>query len=578
MIILKNKSLLALVIVSFLLFSGLIFSVYKITTKKAETFYDKGYISLSDFESSKKVYFDKGTNYKRGYSKQVIFKDADNVKQEVSKYSFVFYDNKSINYLTDGVLMDLDGISENFIPYYNIKSNYLIEYKDGKYVIDGQNKDVILNNFIGRINDQKYVIAGNNLKLKVSSSEELISGYYFELNFGEGNLVKIDNADISIETASDECYIMVGNDVKLDLSERNIYYKDEVKANLAEIIIDNDTNINIQYQEKSGTGDEGGNGNGSSEGGGNGTGTGDDQGNGNGNGNGGGGGATPTILEPEIEYHTETVIEYKNVPFVEIINSDSNSHQITLDFRVIDQNDLITGTVKVRYTNIKTGYTEVREYSEYRGTINYIIDNLPSNSDFLISIYASYVRNDNIYTDYRMFQRIYTTKTLGVTLAKDYVTSSEASYKVLFDNDASYESVTVTLYDRSGHSVDSKVVNRSASGSYVIFDNLNSDEKYSVVVDQFNYGNFVYSSDDYIESVVTTLKHNPFKSAGLVVPDPIAIINKKDYIVKFSLGEIDDVNNSIKKVVYNIYNDKDDSLVDSFEKDNITDEEIAIVV
>ncbi len=558
MIILKNKSLFALIVVSFLLFFGLIFSVYRITTKKAETFYADGYISLSDFESSEKVYFAKGTNYKRGYSKQVIFKDTENVKQEVSKYSFVFYDNKSINYLTDGVLMDLDGISENFIPYYNIKSNYLIEYKDGKYVIDGKNKDVILNNFIGRINDQKYVVAGNNLKLKVSSSEELISGYYFELNFGEGNLVKIDNTDISIETASDECYIMVGDNVKLDLSEKNIYYKDEVKANLAEIIIDNDSNIDIQYQEKPDTGEEPG------------------EGGENGNGNGDGNEVKPTPIEYETEYHTETVIEYKNVPFVEVINSDSNSHQISLDFRVIDQNSLITGTVKVRYTNIKTGYTEVREYSEYQGIINYIIDNLPSNSEFLISIYASYVRNDNIYTDYRMFQRIYTTKTLGVTLAKDYVTSSEASYKVSFDSDAGYESVTVTLYDRSGHSVDSKVVNRSASGSYVIFDNLNSDEKYSVVVEQFNYGNFVYNSDDYIESVVTTLKKNPFKSAGIVVPDPIAIINKKDYTVKFSLGEIDDVNNSIQKVIYNVYNDEDDSLVDSFEKDNITDEEIVI--
>lgn len=548
----KNKSLITLVAISFLIFFGLIFSVYKITTKKSESFYTKGYISISDFSSSKKIYFDEGTSYKRGYSKQLIFRDSENVKREVPKDSFVFYSNKSINYLSDGVLMDLNGLNGTFIPYYNIKSNYLIEYKDGRYVIDAKEKDIVLNNFIGRINDQKYLVAGNDLKLKVSSSEKMISGYYFELNFGEGNLVKIDNDEISLETVSDECYIMVGDDIKIDLSKKVIYYKDEEKANLSEIIIDNDANIDIEYDEKQG-------GDGSGEGGeGNETNT------------------TPggqTIID-EPEYTPETVIEYKNIPYVEIINANSSAHQIALDFRVVDTNRLITGSLKVRYTNLKTGYSEVKEYNSYAGTINYIIDNLTSNNDYLVTIYASYMRGGTLYTDYRMFQRVFTTKTLGVLLAKDYTTSSEIAYNVNFDADANYESITISLYDKTGHKIDSKTINRTAGNSTIIFDGLNSDERYNIAVESFNHGNITYTADDFIESVATTLKKNPFKSSGTIVSNPTAIINKKDYNVKFSLGEINDSNNAVKSVVYNVYNAKDNSLVDTITKDNIADFEI----
>ena len=547
----KNKSLITLIAISFLIFFGLIFSVYKITTKKAESFYTNGYISISDFSSSKKIYFDEGTSYKRGYSKQLIFKDNENVKREVPKDSFVFYSDKSINYLSDGVLMDLKGLDGEFIPYYNIKSNYLIEYKDGRFVIDAKEKDIVLNNFIGRINEQKYLVAGNNLKLKVSSSEKMITGYYFELNFGEGNLVKIDNDELSLETASDECYIMVGDDIKIDLSKKVIYYKDEEKANLLEIIIDNDANIDIEYAEKQ----EGG---GSGEGG-------EEEGN-----------TTPggqTVTE-DTEYKPETVIEYKSIPYVEIINSNTSAHQIALDFRVIDTNRLITGSVKVRYTNLKTGYTEVKEYNSYAGTINYIIDNLASNSDYMVTIYASYMRSGTLYADYRMFQRVFTTKTLGVTLAKDYTSSSEIAYNVTFDEDANYESITISLYDKTGHKIDSKTVNRTAGNSTIIFDGLNSDERYNVAVESFNHGNITYMADDFIESVATTLKKNPFKSSGTIVSNPTAIINKKDYNVIFSLGEITDPNNAVQSITYNIYNAKDNSLVDSIKKDDLADFEI----
>ena len=52
----KNKSLMILIFVSLVAFTGLLFSVYKIATKDATFFYADGYVSIADAENSEKIY------------------------------------------------------------------------------------------------------------------------------------------------------------------------------------------------------------------------------------------------------------------------------------------------------------------------------------------------------------------------------------------------------------------------------------------------------------------------------------------------------------------------------------------
>ena len=236
----KNKSLVTIAVLSIVLFVGLVFAVYKIAGMNNSEFYQDGYVSVSDMDISDKVYFKGGTVYKKGYNNEIIFKNTDDEKKEVSKYSFVYYNTKSISYLNDGVLMALDELDSDYVPYYNIKSNYIIAYENGHYIIKTKTKDIILDNFIGRIDENKYLVAGNNLKLKLGSSEELIPNYYFELNFVEGNQVKIDNDKINLKTIAEGSYIYVGNDVVIDLNNRIINYKGDLKLNLSEITINSD--------------------------------------------------------------------------------------------------------------------------------------------------------------------------------------------------------------------------------------------------------------------------------------------------------------------------------------------------
>lgn len=542
----KNKSFMAIVLGSIVVFFALIFSLYFLLKKDKPTFYADGYVSITNSEIPSKAYFTKGTTYKKGYNEDILFKDENNKKINAPIYSFAYYTDKSINYLNDGVLMSLDNMNDEFIPYYNIKSNYLIEYTDGNYIINAKDKDIKLNNFIGRISDSKYIVAGNNLRLKLSSSDDYIENYYFEIEFLDGNLVRINNDKVSLETISSECYILVNDNLRIDLSEKVIKYNDENKLSLDEIVINNDQNIDIKYDDKSSDNNS------------------ENENNTTVN--------NITDNKPgfrvEDRYEVETVVEYKSAPYVELVTSNINSHKIDINFNVIDSNNLISGTVKARLINAVNGNEiELKEYSNYSNINNYIYDGLSSNSKYILTIYATYRNNGAVYNDYVMLQRAFTTSAIGAEIDVDYVTSNELGVVVNIDKGATFTKGTINLYDNEGNIADSYTFENNGENVNHTFENLNANSSYVAKIENITFGALSYP-DGAASSVSTkTLKYNPFRNSN-IVSSPVAIINKKDYTVKFDLGQINDPNKSIKEVVYKIYDKDTLEEVKEIKKDN----------
>ncbi len=541
----KNKSLIIIITVSIALFLGLVFAVYQIALKNDNEFYSAGYVSVTDTDISDKVYFTGGTVYKKGYNNEIVFKNVDNVKSEVSKYSFVYYDNKAISYLNDGVLMALDELDSDYVPYYNIKSNYILAYENGHYVIKTTTKDISLDNFIGRISDTKYVVAGNNLKLKLGSSEEFINNYYFELNFVEGNQVKIDNDKINVKTVAEESYIYVGDDLIIDLNNRIIKYKGNLKMNLSEITIDSDTNIDILYD--SGKYNEVDDGNG-------GEGQGGEGGNGAGN---------------NKTYEPEKVVEYKNVPYVELISSNVSTSRIRLEYRVIDNFKLVTGNVTVRYMNLATKEVGEVYCNNYDVLCVFDAQNLVSNTKYLVSILTSYVRNGVVHNDFIMFQRTFQTSEIDLGLEKEYVSSNSIAYRVKMNADSNFNSAKLNLYDNSGNLVGTQTFENNHQDVIINFDNLKGNSSYTAKIEDLVIGNVTYKTNTFGSSMNKTLKYNPIKDAP-ILNAPSASSNKKDYTFTFDLGMTDDKDNAIKEVTYAIYDAQTNELVKTIKKENTT--------
>lgn len=542
----KNKSFASIIFISLIIFVALLFSVYKFILKDETKFYADGYVSITDSEVSEKVYFKSGTSYKKGYNEDIIFKSKDKVKENISKYSFVYYDNQSISYLSDGVLMDLDKVNSSFIPYYNIKSNYIIEYENNEYKIKSTENDIVLNNFIGRISDTKYLVAGSNLKLKLSGSDEMQTAYYFELNFKDGNIVKIDNKEINLETISDECYILVGDHIKIDLSKKIITYDEELKANLSEIIINNDSNIDILYKEieKKPSGNEGGN-----------TNT-----------------TPPAVID---QYEVETVIDYKNIPYVEVVGTSINSNSIDLKFKVLDPNNLVNSTIKVKYLNLLSGASNIKEFNNISGVLDFIADGLQSESKYLVTIYTSYTRNNIAFNDYVMFQRTFTTGKLGIGLTKDYASSSALSFSLELDKESSVTGGELNIYDEDYNLVDSITFNNNSHLANYTFEDLDSNKKYTVKVENININGVNYPDGYAVLIQEQTLKHNPFVDEEIAL-QPTASVNKIDYYFGFDLNITSDSDNAITSVTYNIYDKETNTLVKSIAKEDTSSIKVQI--
>ena len=539
----KNKSLVTIILVSIVTFAALVFSLYKFVLKEKTVFYSDGYVSITDSDVPEKAYFIKGTEYKKGYSDDVIFTSKDDKKTVASIYSFAFYNDKSISFLNDGVLMPLDDLNEKYLSYYNIKSKYLINYKDDRYLISSKNKDITFSSFIGRISDTKYIVAGKNLKLKLTSSENMYENYYFEFEFIDGGLVRITNETLNIETIASECFILTPDNVKVDLDKRIISVDGETKLNLSEIVINSDQNIDILYDDNK-----------------------DDDNTGN------------TTVKPnkpnitvEDRYQVETVVDYKKAPYVRLLSSNVNSHKIDINFDVIDDNNLITSSVYAKLLNVKTGdVIDLKEYKTYGKINEYIYDGLKSNSKYILTIYASYKGNTGVVSDYVLFQRTFNTSEIGALLELDYKSSNSLSYNINVSKTSTFTSGTLNLYDEKSNLVESVRFENNGQKINHTFNNLNPNKKYIAKIEDITYGSISYPDGNAASVTSSTLKVNPFKDTQ-IMPSVIATVNKKDYTVRIKLENVVDPNNSIKKVIYNIY-DEGDNLVKTITKDKPLEE------
>ena len=54
-----------------------------------------------------------------------------------------------------------------------------------------------------------------------------------------------------------------------------------------------------------------------------------------------------------------------------------------------------------------------------------------------------------------MFQRVFNTTDIGVTLENDYKTNNELSYNIKLDDKSTFTSATLKLYDDNNNLVDS---------------------------------------------------------------------------------------------------------------------------
>ena len=98
-----------------------------------QSFSTDGYVLQGELGEVKQIAFQADASYAVSRAGFVSFEDIEGVKAAVRQESFVWLNDGSVMALSDGILLDFNDLSENFINNYYITAGLPILGADGAY-------------------------------------------------------------------------------------------------------------------------------------------------------------------------------------------------------------------------------------------------------------------------------------------------------------------------------------------------------------------------------------------------------------------------------------------------------------
>ncbi len=553
-----KKKLFFIIVSVLLMISVTVYMAVNVQKSSAKSFPKAGYIlngvtasgneSEANDENSIKYYFETNTSYKNTFDKNVEFKDTNGESVKVPEASFIHYEDDSIGLLKKGVILNLDDIEKDVPIYYNLFEGTILQFKSGDYIVDNLGKELKFREFVVRVSDNKYLLVSDNIKLNLDDNTSTdIKSNYVEISVVEEGIVRIENQDTAYQTVASDASIEV-DDLSLNLDNGYFFKDDEPIINLNSMVIDSDDNIDItpiqeikdqieaekeqeeaENQEENTGGGIGGSG---------GT-TGEDN-VGNDSVDGGFIGSESEVVENELSLPTSQLSD---------VQVTANSFQATITIN--DPDSLITGTT---YTSIlenssnRVVYEKETEAGIY--TIDILAESLNPETSYSLVTNIHYVKNEIEYT-MDVVQQLFVTSAIGISIDKDYYSSSELSFKVKIDNYSKVKSADVKLLNSTGEVLDVQSITDAVAkvdeGFQVLFTGLVPNTKYSVVVDNILYEDTVISSEYSLELSAKTLKPKPTMGSLSFT------IDKKNSLFTIKMDNMVDPANGVEKYIYEIY-------------------------
>lgn len=531
-----DKNFWIILILSIITLIALTIGVIFLTRKSSKEFYSAGYIINSTTTKSNKYYFNDNTIYKENVFGEYTFKDVDNKEVSTSKDNFIHYLDNSLSFMKNGVILDLDNFNEKIVPYYNITDKIILKYNNGGYTIETNDKTLVFGNILGRITDNKYIILGSDIRIKLSGNEEPVKGKYFELLFVEDGIVKVENNEGSYQTTTEGTTIFVGDNIKIDLGTKKVFYGEEEKLTLDEMTIDGNENIDIDTskvkEENKGNDSDSNNNTNNQE---------------NNNGN------KPIDADKNENNNNgtngEETVEIKKEVSVDLVKALVDINSLNATIQVIDTANAIKGNLILTLYDVdnnKTTYTKILSTSSDLQEV--VVNSLTPNTNYYMSVKDS--------EDYEYLARNFRTSSLDISLKREMVTTNSVSYSVDFSNDDNIKSATISLYNEKNEIINSYTIDNGNDTS-IEFSGLESNKTYSVILDNVIFKNTSYSKIYTINSSVQTLKEKP------TIGNISVKANEENKTFELIMEEPEDKDKSIQNYIYKIYD------VDTLEENNI---------
>lgn len=528
----KTKA--AFIVISVILMIGIVFYLaFDKENKQYKEFTKDGYIFSSanenDSNASVKYYFNSGSKYKAKYPSSIIFTDIDGSEVSVEDNGIVHYLDGSVSVLKKSVIINTDDLGSKNLKYYNIFNQTILENKDGVYTTNNSNNKVSFSNFIIKVSDTRFLLVSKNLKLVTDSVEKNISGY-LELNIVDGNIVRLENQEVSMQTIASNSYINLGSVVKLDLSNNKIYYDSKERFSLSELVINSDDNIPIIVDDEADAADNNSNNSGK-----------DTSNTGN---------STGIDVGTDDDKDTEEVEDsVDNLPGFIVASMEVASNKLDAVVKITDNSNMLIGNVSTKVVETNSGKVVYsREDSSGTFSLDISIENLNPNTGYTLIINSDYIK-DSITYNRDFLIKSFRTELLGISMIKNYYTDSVLSFIVNAESYSNIKSADVLLLDSDDKVIKTVSVDgeHARSGADVIFDNLSANTSYKVVMANFLYEDVVISNGFEITIDCKTLKNKP------TFGEISSAINKKSGLFTLKANNVSDVNNGIQSYKYEVY-------------------------
>ncbi len=243
------KRLIIIIVSILILFIGGMLTLGVLASQKnMSAFSTSGQILVGDEFGIKQVRFKSNTKYTSAVSNKISFLDSQGEEVEVDKESFAIYDDGSIAALVNGVLLDLDDLSDNFINNYTIAANMQMIQQNGSYVMQTDSGTMNFGENIWKLSDNRYLIQSPELKVYFSEEDIREVGNYVHISIAEDGIVRILTAENLWMTISPECYVVSEAGVKI-YPVREIIDDGKYKLSLAKLSVDADDNIQLTDEE-----------------------------------------------------------------------------------------------------------------------------------------------------------------------------------------------------------------------------------------------------------------------------------------------------------------------------------------
>ncbi len=211
-------------------------------------FASDGYILNSDGGEISQYLFEADSQYAISRTGSVTLRDNTGASTRVFDESFVHMNDNNIIALKDGVLLDFNDLSDNFINNYYLTSELPISSTGDEYMIEMATRDIVFGDHIWKLSDNKYLVRANSLSIHFSEDDIRDIGDYVEISISQDGIVNLMTDTELFNTISHDCYIETGDGVRV-YPVGAIVDSGDYQIGLSNLVINPDDSIVLSEDE-----------------------------------------------------------------------------------------------------------------------------------------------------------------------------------------------------------------------------------------------------------------------------------------------------------------------------------------